>query len=151
MANDRTSEDRRRALLRVHYAAENANDLDRIMGTFSPGAGTTMIYNRQEFADPDGIRAAHAYIGFSAAGAFAGLHNEIDDEHLTADEIVVEGRLLGKHVGEFQGFPPTGRDVELPFVAFYRFDDAGKLVSERVVMNLGSLAHDPIASAAGRP
>jgi hypothetical protein len=29
--------------------------------------------------------------------------------------------------------------VELPFVAFYRFDDNGKLTSERVVMNLGPL------------
>jgi len=139
LASER-NDDRRRALLRAHYAAENANDLDRIMGTFSTRAGTTMIYNRQEFADPDGIRAAHTYIGFSAAGAFAGLQTIADHEHLTADEIVVEGRLRGKHVGEFQGFPPTGRDVELPFVAFYRFDDAGKLVSERVVMNLGSLA-----------
>ena len=151
MQNDRTNEDRRRALLRAHYAAENANDLDRIMGTFSTADGTTMIYNHQPFTDPDGIRAAHAYIGFSAAGAFQGLRTIADHEHLTAEEIVVEGRLRGNHVGEFQGFPPTGRDVELPFVAFYRFDEAGKLVSERVVMNLGSLARDPIASAGDRP
>jgi len=30
-------------------------------------------------------------------------------------------------------------DVELPFVAFYRFDNNGKLTAERVVMNLGPL------------
>jgi predicted ester cyclase len=135
------STDRRHALLRAHYAAENDNDMDRIMKTFS--ADTEMHYNRQAFRDHPSIRLAHEYIGFSAAGAFANLHNEIDGEHLTADEIVVEGRLCGKHVGEFQGFPPTGRDVELPFVAFYRFDDAGKLVSERVVMNLGPLGAAP--------
>jgi hypothetical protein len=29
------------------------------------------------------------------------------------------------------------------FVAFYRLDAGGKLVSERVVMNLGTLAHAP--------
>ncbi len=29
------------------------------------------------------------------------------------------------------GFAPTERDVELPFVAFYRFDNNGKLTSER--------------------
>ncbi len=67
--------------------------------------------------------------------------------HFTADEIVIEGRLCGKHVGEFQGFPPTEREVELPFVAFYRFDVAGKLTSERVVMNLGPLAHGPTWTA----
>ena len=31
------------------------------------------------------------------------------------------------------------RKVELPFVAFYRFDNTDKLISERVVMNLGVL------------
>ena len=91
-----------RAAACAHYAAENANDLDRIMGTFSTAGGTTMIYNHQPFTDPDGIRAAHTYIGFSAAGAFEGLQTVADHEHLTADEIVVEGRLRGKHVGEFQ-------------------------------------------------
>ena len=75
----------------------------------------------------------------AAPGALTGLRTTIDAEHLTADEIVVEGRLRGTHAGEFLGFEPTSRDVELPFVAFYRFDEDGKLVSERVVMNLGPL------------
>jgi hypothetical protein len=89
------------------------------------------------------IRQAHAYMGFSAQGAFRGLRTIADRQHFTADEIVIEGRLCGRHVGEFQGFPPTESEVELPYVAFYRFDGAGKLASERVVMNLGSLAHAP--------
>jgi SnoaL-like polyketide cyclase len=93
--------------------------------------------------DVASIRLAHEYIGFGAAGAFRGVQTVCDREHLTADEVVVEGRLLGTHVGEFQGFPPSERDVELPFVAFYRFDAGEKLVSERVVMNLGPLAHAP--------
>jgi SnoaL-like polyketide cyclase len=63
----------------------------------------------------------------------------IDHEHFTGAETVVEGRILGRHGGEFLGFAPTGRDIELPFVAFYRFDGEGKLTSERVVMNLGPL------------
>ena len=59
--------------------------------------------------------------------------------HGLAAETVIEGRVCGKHSSEFLGFPPTERDVELPFVAFYRFDPNGKLISERVVMNLGPL------------
>ncbi len=129
---------RRRALLDAHYEPENDHDLDRIMETFSNEA--EMIYNGQAFRGHDAIRATHAYIGFSSTpGAFRGIRNVRDREHVTDDEIVVEGRLCGTHVGEFQGFPPTNRDVELPFVAFYRFDEDQKLVSERVVMNLGSL------------
>jgi hypothetical protein len=142
MPVDERERARRRALIKVHFAAENACDLERILATFSPQA--EMLYNRQSFSEPEAIGLAHGYIGFSAAaGAFAGLRNEIDAEHFTDDEIVIEGRLCGTHAGEFQGFAPTGRAVELPFVAFYRFDAAGKLVSERVVMNLGPLGATP--------
>jgi predicted ester cyclase len=135
---DSTERERRRALVRAHMATENRHDLDAIMGTF---AGTTeMVVNRDAFPSHDTIQGAHAYMGFSAApGAFAGLRVVPDAEHFTAEEIVIEGRLCGKHVGEFLGFAPTNRDVELPYVAFYRFDADGKLASERVVMNLGVL------------
>ena len=139
---------RRRQLIREHYAAENANDLDRIMATFSPTG--EMIYNRQSFPESESIRLAHGYIGFAAAaGAFTGIRNVIDREHFTADEIVIEGRLCATHTGEFQGFPPSGRVVELPFVSFYRFEADGKLSSERVVMNLGSLGATPAWQPSG--
>jgi predicted ester cyclase len=139
MPIDDAERERRRTLLRAHMGAENRHDLDGIMQTFA--GRTEMLYNGQPFPDHDGIRGAHAYMGFSAApGAFEGIRLVADHEHFTADEIVVEGRLCGKHVGEFLGFAPTQRDVELPYIAFYRFDGGGKLVSERVVMNLGALS-----------
>lgn len=141
MAIDTAERERRRAFLEAHYKAENDNDLDAIMATFSDGA--EMIYNQQSFADHDSIRQAHAYMGFSAVGAFRGLRAIVEREHFTPEEIVVEGRLCGRQVGDFQGYPPTNTEVELPYVAFYRFDGSGKLVSERVVMNLGPLAHVP--------
>jgi hypothetical protein len=141
MPIDDAERERRSALLAAHYRAENDNDLDGIMATFAETG--EMVYNRQSFADHDSISQAHAYMGFSAAGAFRGLRAIRDQEHFTDHEIVIEGRVCGTHVGEFQGFPPTGQEVELPFVAFYRFDAAGKLTSERVVMNLGSLANAP--------
>jgi len=99
-----------------------------------------MLYNRQEFPSDETIRWAHGYIGMSVApGAFNGLVATIDAEHFTDEETVIEGRLTGRHTSEFLGFAPTGRDIELPFVAFYRFDAGGQLTSERVVMNLGPL------------
>jgi hypothetical protein len=138
MEIDAKEQDRRRRLLAAHYAAENHHDLEGTMRTFS--ADAEMIYNGQRFPDDASIRWAHGYIGLTVEpGAFAGIRNVRDREHFTADEIVVEGRLCGKHVGEFQGHAPTQRDVELPFVAFYRFDAGGKLTSERIVMNLGVL------------
>ncbi len=129
---------RRSALLKTHYDAENSHDMNGIMATFSPDA--ELLFNRIPFTDPQSIRDAHVLLGFSGAdGAFEDIHNYIDGEHFTDDEIIVEGRLCGKHVGDFQGIEATGRDVELPFVAFYHFDKTDKLVSERVVTNLGVL------------
>ncbi len=79
-------------------------------------------------------------MGYSGTdGAFEDIHHYIDDEPFTEDKIIVEGRLRGKHVGEFQGIEATSRNVELPYVAFYHFDKTVKLISERVVMNLGVL------------
>ena len=60
-------------------------------------------------------------------------------EHYTNEETVVEGRMCGKHSKELLGFAPTERDVELPFVAFYCFDNNDKLTSERIIMNLAPL------------
>ena len=129
---------RRRALLKIHYTVENDHDMNGIMATFAPDGA--MLYNRIQFRDPQSIRDAHGLLGFSGTdGAFKDIHNYIDAEHFTEDEIIVEGRFCGKHVGKFQGVEATGRDVELPFVAFYHFDQTDKLISERVVMNLGVL------------
>jgi hypothetical protein len=137
MSIERAEQERRRALVHAHMKAENGHDLDGIMQTFSDDG--EMLYNGQSFRG-ESIRQAHGYFGMSSArGAFAGLRVVPDQEHFTADEIVIEGRLCGKHVGEFLGFGPTDRDVELRYVAFYRFDDDGKLTSERVVMDLGPL------------
>lgn len=132
---------RRRALLHAHLAAEFAGNLNEILATFAPK--TEMVFNRQPFHEHDHIRMAHAYMGFSREGAIEDLQAVIDRESFTDDEIVVEGRMLGIHLTEFQGFPGTGRRVELPFVTFYHFDADGKLVSERVVMNLGTLGATP--------
>ncbi len=138
MPIDAKEQERRRALIKAHYAAENDHDLDRIMETFADDG--VMQYNQLHFEDDEGIRGAHTLIGMSGSpGAFSGLRVIIDEEHYTDEETVVEGRMFGKHANEFLGYTATERDVELPFVAFYRFDDSGKLTSERVVMNLGPL------------
>lgn len=129
---------RRRALLRAHLDAENANDAGAVMATFAVGA--VMTYNTIAFATPEAIRGAHELIGFAdAPGAFSSPRDLVDRESFTDTDIVIEGRLCGVHARDFIGFKASGREVELPFVAFYEFDTAGQLVRERVVMNLGPL------------
>jgi len=138
MPIDEQERDRRRALLRAHLDAENAGDGDAVMATFA--ADAVMVYNSMPFASHEAIRSAHEYIGFArGSGAFVSARNEIDRESFTDTDIVIEGRMCGVHERDFMGFAPSGRTVELPFVAFYQFDAAGKLAHERVIMNLGPL------------
>jgi ketosteroid isomerase-like protein len=140
--------ERRHALLHRHYAAENTHDLPGIMATFAPDA--VMHYNGVPFSTPELIEAAHAYLGFAdVAGAFESPRNAIDRVSYTDDDIVVEGRLNGTHVESFLGFAGTGRTVELPFTAFYRFGAHDLITSERVVMNLGPLHPEFVGAPEG--
>jgi hypothetical protein len=141
MTVDGKERDRRRALLRAHLEAEGEGNLKKILATFA--TDTEMIYNQQVFTDHDHIRQAHAYLGFSREGAMVELGVVVERESFTDDEIVIEGKMVGIHRGEFQGFPGTNRRHELQFVSFYRFDTEGKLASERVVMNVGPLGASP--------
>src|SRR3954463_10598208 len=105
MLVDQIERGRRRALLHAHYAAENGHDLEAIMDTFS--AEAVMHFNGQKFNADETIRWTHNYIGMTAApGAFSGLQLPIDGEHFTDEDVVVEGRLTGRHSGEFLGFAP---------------------------------------------
>src|SRR4051794_8076199 len=117
---------RRRQLLEHHYAVENEGDLAGIMSTFAPDA--VMHYNGVPFATPEAIAGAHAYLGFAdVAGAFDDPQNHIDGVSFTDTDVVVEGRLTGAHVREFLGFVGSGRPVELPFTAFYCYNEDGLL------------------------
>src|SRR4029450_3992296 len=107
------------------------------METFSKD--TQVVYNGIPFPNAEAIRQIHVALGFDSKGALEGLRVNPEREHFTDDEIGIEGHLSGKHVGPFFGFEPTGLDVQIPYVTFYRFDAAGKLASERVVLNLGAL------------
>jgi steroid delta-isomerase-like uncharacterized protein len=65
------------------------------------------------------------------------LRTAFPDWHSTPEEMVAEGEYLverwtgrGTHRGEFQGISPTGRQVKVPGVVFYRIQD-GKIVEFR--------------------
>jgi ketosteroid isomerase-like protein len=139
---------RRRDLLEHHYAVENDGDLPGIMATFASDA--VMHYNGVPFSTPESIEAAHSYLGFAdVAGAFDSPQNHIDRVSYTDTDVIVEGRLTGAHVEEFLGFGGTGRQVTLPFTAFYCYDADGLLTSERVVMNLGPLHPEFVGAPPG--
>lgn len=139
MLIDSKERERRRTLVHRHMAAENAHDLDAIMETFSPT--TTGEVNGVLLPTFESVRALHVLGGFSATnpGALRGLTVVPEAEYFTRDEVVIEGWLVGQHVGEFLGLAPTNKMVRLRYTSIYLFDASNKLASERVAMNWGPL------------
>jgi steroid delta-isomerase-like uncharacterized protein len=90
------------------------------------------------------LMAADAVIHEPKVGDTAGLSHfngmirtAFPDWYSTPEELVAEGDVVverwtghGTHRGEFQGIAPTGRQVAVPGVVFYRIKD-GKIIEFR--------------------
>jgi steroid delta-isomerase-like uncharacterized protein len=121
-------------VLRAHLAAENAHDLDATLATVHPDC---VFVDRPLGLDFHGREGAgrHYRMWWSAFGATV----EDGESHWIRDDLLVgEARFAGRHVGEFAGIPPTGREVSVPFVVFVDFRD-GLLAGERFQYDLNGL------------
>jgi hypothetical protein len=130
--------ERWRHLLDLHIGSENRHDLPGVMATFSEAG--EMIFNRTPFTTPEEIAQGHIVFGFSnMPGSLANTREVPERLYYTDDEILIEGKIIGDHIGTIGAFVATNRRVELHYSAFYRFDDNDELVSERVTMNWAPL------------
>ena len=59
--------------------------------------------------------------------AFPDTVNEIKDIVAVDDKVIVRGVDIATHTQEFQGFPPTGKKLEVSWVIIFRFEE-GKIV-----------------------
>ena len=103
-------------------------------------------------AAADELMAADAVIYEPAVGNPAGLkafarqfRTAFPDWHSTVEEMIAEGDRVverwtgqGTHRGELQGIPPTGKQVAVPGVVFYRIE-GGKIVEFRGQFDMMSL------------
>lgn len=62
---------------------------------------------------------------------------------------VWEGTFVGRHIGVFQGVPPTGREVRIPLCVCYDFRD-GKLAEGRVYFEFPAFLEQVQPNAAAR-
>ncbi|MGA7731017.1 MAG: ester cyclase [Chloroflexia bacterium] len=76
-----------------------------------------------EALGPEGIRRAV----LAQKAAFPDQHTTIEDLIAEDDKVVVRGRDDLTHVGDFMGYPGTGRKVTVTWIDIFRIKD-GKLV-----------------------
>jgi steroid delta-isomerase-like uncharacterized protein len=75
----------------------------------------TMMANGDETKTPQGVLQMLNYFYHIAFDATATTENKIvGDGHG-----MVEGHVVGKHIGEFAGIPATGRDIRVPICVSY--------------------------------
>jgi len=85
----------------------------------------------QEHRTPEGVVGMLDYFYHVAFDATAETKNMIVGEGIAA----LEADFVGRHIGEFAGVPPTGKEVRIPFAVVYDVRD-GQIVEGRVYFEI---------------
>ena len=120
------SNDQNKAIVRRFYEAFEANDQDTLLKLLSPDL---VAYSHGAPGPQD--RETHLQ-GIS-------MWNAAFDNRFTVEEQIAEGGMIATRVtlkvihsrGDFQGLPPTGKQIEAGGMSFERIKD-GKIVERRV-------------------
>ena len=75
----------------------------------------TMMATGDETKTPAGVLAMLHYFYHVAFDATADITNTAFDD----GKALVEGDVVGKHIGEFAGIPATGKDIRVPICVVY--------------------------------
>jgi predicted ester cyclase len=66
--------------------------------------------------------------------AFPDMQVTLEDELADGDKVITRGYFAGTHQGDFQGIPPTGKQVKVKYIDIWRVEN-GKLVENWVQMD----------------
>jgi predicted ester cyclase len=70
--------------------------------------------------------------------AFSEFTMTIEDILAEGDRVVVRAKMPGTHQGDFMGIPVTGRQIDVAFADFLRFE-GGKVVEHWGVTDTGAM------------
>jgi steroid delta-isomerase-like uncharacterized protein len=117
---------RREAVVREHMESENRHEFDVTMATFG--------HPRYEIVPTGDVYDGEAEVARyfeESRRAFPDQRNELIKMHHADDSVIVEFDLLGTHLGELRGIPPTGKSFTCRTLAIFEFEGEG-IVCERV-------------------
>src|SRR5689334_18193489 len=79
----------------------------------------TMMATGDEAKTPAGVEAMLHYFYHVAFDATADVKNLFFDD----GKALLEADVVGKHIGEFAGIPPTGKDFRVPLCVVYDLEN----------------------------
>ncbi|HKY54458.1 MAG TPA: ester cyclase [Anaerolineales bacterium] len=91
-------------------------------------------YVNHDFPAPSpGLEGFKMVIGVFRA-AFPDMHVTLEEELAEGDKVITRGYFTGTHKGDFQGIPPTGKQIKVKYIDVWRVEN-GKLVENWVQMD----------------
>lgn len=136
MADTSTLRERRLAIAREHMESENRHEFDATMATFE--------HPRYEIVPTgdvyDGPEEVARYFE-TTRSAFPDQRNENATLHYADGAVIAEFDLLGTHLGELRGMPPTGKPFTCRVCAIFEFaPDSDRITCERVYFDQMTIA-----------
>jgi len=127
-----------RTLVADHIAAERDHDAVAAASYYTVDGYYEIVPLGLRFDGRDAVAAQYA----ASYAAMPDLEAPVEREVVDAGGgwLVHQGRLVATVTGSFAGQPPTGRRIDLPFVAFYEIHD-GKIAGETVHFDLAGFCH----------
>ena len=108
----------REAIVAEHMRAEMAGDLDATLATFTGEPQYDIVPLPVVHVGDGDVRSLLANL----LHAFPDLGLHANVLRHTEDAIVIEGVMTGTHRGNYAGFEPTGRSLDLRAAIFFTFD-----------------------------
>lgn len=121
----------RTTLIYQHLEAENRHDLAALIATFFRPSYELVALDSSAI----GATAVADLIGRWLT-AFPNLYTELFTIYHADLAVIMEGQWVGAQTGAWLGLPASGRVMNVPFVAIFRFDEA-RLIGKKVYFDSG--------------
>ncbi len=120
-------------IVRRFYAAINAGRLEIIDELVAED-----LVEHEEFPGVASGREGVRQFMQMMRTAFPDFAMTIEDIVAEGDKVFIRATMRGRHRGEFMGIPATGKQIEVPFGDFVRFE-GGKVVEHWGVTDTGKM------------
>ncbi|MEQ1743907.1 MAG: ester cyclase, partial [Saprospiraceae bacterium] len=110
------------AAIRAMLAAADAGDGDKFMSYWAAD-GVNYFAGKQTSGDDMTKRIMAFSMGFPD------IKRHLDEVVVSGNNVTVRGWVTGTNTSQFRGQAPTGNSIKVPWLGFYKLDNAGKVQS----------------------